>query len=258
MLILLPPSEGKVVPTSGPRLVESTLAWPELATARRMALDALVDLCCSSPRRARTILGVSAKQVAVIEANAKLRTAPTASAMQVYSGVLYQALDFGALPAPVRARGLKRIAIASALWGLVRPDDRIPAYRFSADSRIPGLAPLPQLWATPVGDVISKERGLIIDLRSSAYQKLAPIPTSCAQRAVSLRILHEQGGRLTVVTHHNKATKGRITASLLHLAKAPSTIDALVDVLQTQGYPVTDGQPTGSGMRLLDVVVRTL
>ena len=258
MLILLPPSEGKAAPQSGPRFAEARLAWPELNPARRVVLDALVQLCRSSAKRASTVLGLGAKQAAFVEVNAHLRTAPAAAAIQIYSGVLYEALDFAALPATVRTRGLKRLAIASALWGLVRPDDRIPAYRFSADSRIPGLAPLSQLWGPLLGDVISKERGLIIDLRSGAYEKLAPIPAPCAARAVSLRILQDQGGRLTVVSHHNKATKGRITAALLHQAKAPATIDGLVDVLHSHGYRVTKSDPTRSGTTLLDVIVREL
>lgn len=258
MLILLPPSEGKFAPQSGPRLSLPSLAWPGLRSARREILSALVECCASSPARARSALGITAKQDALIEANTKLRRAPTAAAIEVYSGVLYEALNFSSLSAAARARGSQRIAIASALWGLVRPDDQIPAYRFSADSGIPGLPPLPQIWAEPVGAVICAESGLIVDLRSGAYEKLAPIPSACAPRAVSIRILLDRNGTLSVVSHHNKATKGRITAGLLRAAKEPTSIPSLVTDLRNLGYRVQEGRPTRNGVSTLDIIVNNV
>ncbi|MFM7145165.1 MAG: YaaA family protein [Actinomycetales bacterium] len=258
MLILLPPSEGKLEPKSGPRLDLSTLAWPEMTPGRRSVLDALVGLCRSSTGAARAALGVTENQSSLVALNAKLHRSPTAPAIDVYSGVLYDALDFQALPAAVRARGLKRIAIASALWGLLRLDDRIPAYRFSADSRVPGLAPLTRIWTPLVGAAISAEQDLIVDMRSGAYEKLAPVPTSCAQRAVNLRILQEQGGRFVVVSHHNKATKGRVAAGLLRTTKAPTTVEGLEAALRLLGYRVMESAPTRAGIRVLDLVVEQL
>lgn len=247
-----------MAPLSGPRLSLSSLGWSGLEAVRREVLNALVELCASSPARARTALRVTARQASLIDANVHLRSAPTAPAIQVYSGVLYEALDFASLPATARARGAQRIAIASALWGLVRPNDRIPAYRFSADSRLPGLSPLPQIWGPPLEAAISQERGLIVDLRSSVYEKLAPIPATCTQRAVRLRILQDRGGRLSVVSHHNKATKGRITAALLRTAKEPTSASALAAQLRVLGYSTQENHSTRTGVSVLDVIVEEL
>ncbi len=258
VLILLPPSEGKRAPESGPRLAPATLSWPELKGPRAQILGALVDLCSSSPKRAATALGITAAQLPLVGQNGRLRSAATAPAIEVYSGVLYDALDFSTLPAAARTRGDARIAIASALWGLLRPSDCIPAYRFSADSRIPGLPPLAGIWSGPVGDVIAGTTGVIIDMRSGSYEKLAPIPSACSDRSVTLRVLQDRGGTLSVVSHHNKATKGRITAGLLTVTKEPRGIGGVADALRALGYRVEPGRANRAGVATLDVIVTDL
>ena len=52
-----------------------------------------------------------------------------APAAEVYTGVLYERLGLPGLPAAARRRAGKRVLIASALWGFVRPGDAIPYYR---------------------------------------------------------------------------------------------------------------------------------
>lgn len=258
MLILLPPSEGKCAPESGPRISLPSLSWPALQPARRAVFTALVELCSSSPVRAQTALGLTVNQANLVELNAVLKNAATAPAISVYAGVLYEALAFESLPTRAQVRGLERIAIASALWGLVRPGDLIPAYRFSADSRIPGFAPLPQIWAPVIGKVLAAEQGLIVDLRSSAYERLAPIPTVCANRAVQMRILQERSGKLSVVSHHNKATKGRIAAGLLRSAKEPKSVAALITQIQDLGFRAQEHHATGTAVPVLDVITKDL
>ncbi|MBM3670018.1 MAG: peroxide stress protein YaaA [Actinobacteria bacterium] len=258
VLILLPPSEGKCSPDSGSALAPGTLSWPELKKPRATILDALVKISSTSPKRAAGVLGVTATQMPLIAQNARLRSAPAAPAIEVYSGVLYDALNFSALPAAARKRGDARIAIASALWGLLRPGDRIPAYRFSADSRIPGLPPLAKLWSEPVGDAIADSAGVIVDMRSGGYEKLAPVPAECADRAVALRVLQDRGGALSVVSHHNKATKGRITAGLLIDAREPRDVDGVADAFSDLGYRVKHGKPNRAGVATLDVIVTDL
>lgn len=258
MLILLPPSEGKTIPESGATLSLQSLSWPDLNAARRQILDAVVTLCSTSPSRALRALGITANQKSLIEVNARMRTAPAAPAIDVYSGVLYEALDFHALPHVARRRADARIGIASALWGLVRPTDRIPAYRFSGDSRIPGLPALGRIWSDPIGRVIAREPGLIVDMRSGAYEKLARIPESSAARTVTLRILHDNNGKVSVVSHHNKATKGRIAAGLLAVAQEPRTTHQLGSIIADLGYRVEEGRPNGSGIATLDVIATDL
>jgi hypothetical protein len=57
-----------------------------------------------------------------------------------------------------------------------------------------------------------------------------------------------------VVSHFNKATKGRIVRALLEDGPDPRTPAALADALTRLGWTVELGEPTSKGTQL-DVVV---
>ena len=260
MLILLPPSEGKASPVTGPRLAWSTLSFPELARTRKEVADALMRLSVGPAAKARAALGISARQDDELERNRSLLEAPTAPAGAVYTGVLYDALDLAGLDARSRRRAASDIAIASALFGLLRVTDRIPAYRLSADTTLPGVGRLAGVWREPVAEAITAAagRGVVLDLRSSAYVALGPVPPALAERTAVARVLQEKGGKRTIVSHHNKATKGRIARGLLGEPKA-RTVDDLAGALGAAGYRVELAPPAGEGKPwTIDVVVKDL
>ena len=260
MLILLPPSEGKASPAQGPRLAWRSLSFPELTTARKEVADALVRLSAGPATKARTTLGLSARQDDELARNQALLTAPAAPAAKIYTGVLYDALDLSSLDARTRRRAASDIAIASALFGLLRVTDPIPAYRLSADTTLPGVGRLATAWREPVADAITAAagRGVVLDLRSSAYVALGPVPSALAERTAIARVLQEKGGKRTIVSHHNKATKGRIVRGLLGEPK-PRTVDDLAGALGAAGYRVELAPPAGEGKPwTIDVVVKEL
>jgi uncharacterized protein len=260
MLILLPPSEGKQTPSSGPRLAWAKLSFAELTSTRREVADALVKLSSGPAAKARTTLGISARQDDELERNRTLLTSPTAPASEIYSGVLYDALDLATLDARSRKRAASDIAIASALFGLLRVTDRIPAYRLSGDTTLPGIGRLAATWRGPVAEAIrtAAGRGIVLDLRSSAYVALGPVPPDLAERTAVARVLQEKGGKRTIVSHHNKATKGRIVRGLLAEPK-PRTVDDLAGALGAAGYRVELAPPAGDGKPwTVDVVVKDL
>lgn len=239
VLILLPPSEGKTTPVKGRRLSVRGLSFAELTATRRQVIDALVSLCEGPATKARTILGISTRQDGEIERNAQLLSSPCAPAGEVYTGVLFDALDWSTLSSAQRKRAGERVAIASALFGLIRPTDPIPAYRLSADTSIPGLGRLRNVWSSVIPDAITaaEPRGVICDLRSAAYVALGPVPGECAERTVVARVLQQKGSQRVVVSHHNKATKGRLTRALLSGA-APKSVPDLAGMLGAAGYRV--------------------
>lgn len=255
MLILLPPSEGKSAALEGPPVEVRGLSFPSLAATRATVLDALVRLCRSDADAAATTLGLGPTQRGEVGANARLRKEPCAPAIEVYTGVLYEALDYPTLTAAARRRADEHVAIASALWGLVRPTDLIPSYRLSAGTTLPGVGTLASAWKGPVSDVLEEVDGLIVDLRSGGYVALGPIPPSAAARTVTVRVLQERNGKRTVVSHFNKATKGRIVRSLLSGRRTPRTPEAFAEALDALGYriewvPAAAGRATG-----IDVIV---
>lgn len=258
MLILLPPSEGKYSPEAGSRFRPASLGFPELKATRAVVLDALIELCSSRPARAATILGLGPKQRDLVALNAQLRSAPCAPAIEVYTGVLYEALDFPSLPSSARERADVRVAIASALFGLLRPSDPIPAYRLSGDTTLPDIGTLASVWREEVTAELERHSGPIVDLRSGAYAALGPIPRSVAHRSFVGRVLLERGGKRSVVSHHNKATKGRLVRAVLQSPAMPKKADDVPGYLRKLGFtaeirePAKDGDPLG-----LDIIVYT-
>ena len=256
MLILLPPSEGKTPARRGKPLDLGTLSSPALGDARRQVLDALVELCRADPDRARSTLGLAPGLADLVARNANLPLAPTARADHVYSGVLYDALDLPGLPARARRRATSRVAVVSSLFGMVRPGDRIPAYRLSGDASLPGLGPVAGVWRAHLGSAVREALGpgLLVDLRSTTYAAFWRPEPDLARRVVTVRVLHESDGRRTVVSHFNKATKGRLVRGLLEDGANPGSVRGLVATLERLGWTVEAGAPGRSGTPI-DVVV---
>jgi len=252
VLILLPPSEGKTAPRRGKALDLAGLSAPSLTPARERVLDALVALCGGDPVLAAAVLEVPKTQLELVGLNAAVRDAPTARADTVYAGVLYDALGLASLSAGARRRATARVRVTSSLFGLVAPTDRIPAYRLSGDAVLPGLGTVAGVWREVLGPVISDlvGDGLLVDLRSGMYAAFWR-PTGLP-RVATVRVLHEVKGRRQVVSHFNKATKGRIVRALLEEGANPRTPARLAEALRDLGWmvEVTDGQ--------LDVVVADL
>ncbi len=256
MLILLPPSEGKAEPRRGKPL---DLSGGALADARRQVLDALVGLCRGPEESAMRILGLSPGQVEDVRRNARLPQLPTAPAERVYTGVLYDALGLSSLDASAHRRALARVAVVSSLYGLVRPGERIAPYRLGGGVTLPGLGGVAAHWRRHLDPAVrdAAGRGLVADLRSSTYTAFWRPDHDLARRVVTVRVLHEVTGRRQVVSHFNKATKGRLVRSLMEDGRDVRTPTAFARLLAELGWAVEAGPATKTGT-LLDVVVSDL
>ncbi len=259
MLILLPPSEGKAAARRGAPLDLARLSSPGLTEAREQVLDALVELCRGDPDRARQVLGLGPTQADDVRRNADLFDAPTARADATYTGVLYEALDLPSLDAPARRRASRWIAVTSSALGLVRPSDRIPSYRLAGGVNLPRLGVVSGHWRTHLDPGVREAAGsgLVIDLRSTTYAAFWRPDEDLAHRVAAVRVLHQVGTKRSVVSHFNKATKGRIVRALLEHGATPTTPPALADHLTSLGWKVELGDPTRHS-HPLDVVVEEL
>ncbi|MGZ5366825.1 YaaA family protein [Aeromicrobium sp.] len=240
MLILLPPSEGKATPASGRPLDLDTMDLGALNPTRERILTSLVAVSSGNAKRAMDRLGLGKTQADALPRNANLRNEPTARADSVYSGVLYAALGFASLDEAAGKRADESVAVASALFGLVRPGDFIPAYRLSGDVTLPRLGSVAGIWRNKLRPVLTDLVGdsLLIDLRSGMYINLFKPSGELAGRTATMRVLHEHNGSRKVVSHFNKATKGRIVRALLTTGADPSTVDELESVLADLGLTV--------------------
>jgi uncharacterized protein len=233
VLVLLPPSETKADGGSGPPLDLTTLTAPELTPVRTVLADALVTLAADVPA-SRAALGLSATQDDEVARNAALRSSPTLPALLRYTGVLYDALDVRSMTRAQRARAGRRLAVGSALFGLVSADDAVPAYRLSAGSQLPGMPTLRALWKPALSPVLAAADDLVVDLRSGSYAALAPVAG-----AVTVEVLSERpDGSRSVVSHFNKAHKGRLARLLATTTAEPADPVGLRRLLRRAGLHV--------------------
>ncbi|MER5882511.1 peroxide stress protein YaaA [Streptomyces sp. NPDC001941] len=256
MLVLLPPSEGKAASGRGAPLKPEALSLPGLADARAAVLDELVELCAADEDKACEVLGLSEGLRGEVAKNAELRTAGARPAGEVYTGVLYDALGLATLDAAARKRARQSLLVFSGLWGAVRVDDRIPSYRCSMGVKLPGLGALGAYWRGPMADVMPEAAGsgLVLDLRSSAYTAAWKPKGEVAGRTASVRVLHAPTRK--VVSHFNKATKGRIVRGLLESGTSPAGPAELVEALRDLRYTVEAQDPGKAGKAWsLDVLV---
>jgi len=207
MQILLPPSEGKARPEGGMPVDLGSLAFAgELSEKRKQLID-------------------------VFEPT--LLKAPAAPAAEVYTGVLYQRLDLASLTAAARRRAAKRLLIASALWGFVRLEDRIPYYKLPPSTKLDGIGPA-AWWREALVAAMPDEAGeTIVDMRSGAYVA-AWKPKQATLLAV--RAFREERGKRVAVSHMAKAVRGDVARALLLAKREPKTPDEVAAVAADAGF----------------------
>lgn len=200
-------------------------------------MSALRELCLGDPGNAAKVLGISVGQREWIEANAELADAPTAAAHEVYTGVLYQSLNYPGLPRAAAARADEQVWVCSALYGVVRLGEPIAAYRLTGGTTLPGLPRPSELWQAPITEVIADaDPDLVLDLRSGAYTSLWQPPEAWQPKVVTGKVWQlDRNGRRTSLSHHNKATKGLLTAALMRQSREISTPRALLGAAQRTG-----------------------
>ncbi len=249
MLILLPPSESKRSGGSRHSRLELTgLRFPELLEQRRVTADALATLAREeTPEAAARALGIPPTLLGEVATNAALFDSPVMPALDRYTGVLYDALDPGTLPAAARRHLGRTVAIHSAVFGPVGALDRIPEHRMSATARLPGIR-LRRLWAAPVTSVLAKTPGPIIDLRSESYLALGPV---ARDDAAFVRVVTQgPDGARRAMNHFNKHAKGALVRAFALERPRIRSVDAFLLWARSAGF----GAERGSGGEVLLVV----
>ncbi|QCU78313.1 peroxide stress protein YaaA [Citricoccus sp. SGAir0253] len=213
MLILLPPSEGKTAPAAGAPLDLGSLVLPALAGERATVMGILAAV--SAAPDAPAVLGISERLRADIEANTVLDSAPAAPAHRVFTGVLFDALDYASLPETARRRAREDVLVFSGLFGVLSLGDRIPHHRLSVGATLPGTGRMSSWWKprlTPLLDARAEHAGVVVDCRSGGYAAQWRAP---ADRTVTVDVFQVREGRRTVVSHFAKHTRGLVARQLL-------------------------------------------
>lgn len=248
MLILLPPSEGKAAPARRGTPVDlDGLSLPELTAARRKVVEALIET--SARPDAGTILGLAGGQLDDLQLNRRLLEQPARPAGTIYTGVLYDALDLAGLSPTGRRRARKDVRVQSALWGPITIGDRIPPYRLSIGTNLPGVGPLAGYWRQQTRGVVDTigDGQLIIDCRSSGYATAwRPERT---EKLIKVGAVTENDGKRTVVSHFAKHTRGAVARLLLEADRAPRTPEQAAEIVSAAARCELTG-PDRSGWEL--------
>lgn len=245
MLVLLPPSETKATRKRGRPMAVHELSFPTLDAPRRQVAAALATV--SSSPDAAAVLKVSENQWDEIARNLVLDEAPALRASELYTGVLYDALDLAGMSPADRSRASRRLVVVSALYGLARMTDKVAPYRLSMGVNLPGIGPLASFWQPVLARELDPEPGLIVDCRSSTYVAAWRPRPGRAHRWVQISV--------PGATHQAKHTRGLVARELCAAGPAPTTPSRLAERLG-RSFDVTLAPPPRTG-RPWDLAVRT-
>lgn len=256
MIILLPPSSGKTAPTSGASLVLSSLLFgSELTTCREELIKNLHQVC--SHANAAQVLKIGPNTVSDIADNLDIYEAPTTTALNLYTGVLFEAAKFNqtlanattenpqttvALPADILN---SEIMIFSGLWGVVRPHDLLPNYRLSASVKLPSVGTVATYWKqqlSPLLNTALKDQ-IVVDCRSGEYRKMwtPSAKHPCELLQVVVQREDPRTGKRSVVSHNAKHMRGILAGALF---KQRATGKLSEDVSASQIVEIASNIPT--------------
>lgn len=220
-LILLPPSEGKASGGTGPVWKPGSMLV-DLDEWREQAISALGRAMRRSEAERSTLLGVKSRALAAAtQANRTVAAEPTLPAIERYTGVLYDVLDYRSLPAAQRKRLDQRVLIFSGLWGMVSPTDPIPDYKLKMGAKMPKLGKLSAWWREPITASLTQRAGsgpvwnLLPKEHAAAWQGPESLPQYSA-----VFLEPKADGTLTAVSHANKSLKGALVRFLAANPKA--------------------------------------
>lgn len=223
MLILLPPSESKSTRSRGKPADPAALSFRELVAPRRTVAAELAAV--SARPDAHEVLGVSPGLAEEVARNTRLDSAPALAVCDLYTGVLYDALDLAGMDAAARRRATRWVVVVSALHGALRLNDRVAPYRLSMGVTLPGTGPLARHWRPHLDETLTAAAGtgVVVDCRSSTYAAAGSPRGVAAEGWVQVRV--------PGASHMAKHTRGLVAGHLCRTGATPRTPPELAAVL---------------------------
>ena len=267
VLILLPPSEGKTAPTSGPSLdLDSLLDADRLTAARREVMSALAEVSRSD--EGASVLGLGPRSAEQVSTNLTLETSPCVPAHQLFSGVLYEAARLGSIAEEAAGRAAleRHCVVLSGLWGILSPTDLVPDHRLSMGTSLPGPGRLPAFWKPYLGPSLTgmAAQGLVVDCRSADYAAAWKPAAHEGIEVATVRVVRTaDDGSRKMVSHMAKHARGLLAGELIR-AVAGGTLPASArvdDIARVVGHldgidDVEVSEPDRKGQQALTLVTR--
>ena len=162
-------------------------------------------------------------------------------AIERYTGVLFDALGWESTTDAARAFARRHVVIHSALFGLLRADDAVPAYRLSHDSKVAVRGgSLKSTWRAPIARALDSAGEFVLDLRSEGYVGLGPAPAD----SEFVRVVTEGAdGKRRALNHFNKKGKGEFARALIDARLDHDSVESLLEWAVGTGWSLGRGAP---------------
>ena len=150
-----------------------------------------------------------------------LKTKPTMKAIQRYTGVAFDALNYNKLDSIAQHYIDKNVFLFSNLFGPIRADDYIPDYKYKQGAKLPKIRVenfYKENFSQVLEDVLGDE---IIDLRAGFYDKFY---TPQKAEVVTFKFLKE--GK--VISHWAKYYRGKILQMIAN--RGIETISSFIEM----------------------------
>ena len=195
MKILIPPSEGKAKVKSSNTLFCNTKFRFEREVNQVVRLLELIG-----DEDLRSVYGTSADKALMFHRqNQDIFNSPCAPAIERYTGVVYEHIDWATLSDGAKTYMEKHILIFSGLFGLLTPKTPIPDYKLKMN-----VLSLQHHWNPFLTDAL-KDEDRVIDLLPQVHRK-AYTPNKKNVLFIDFLILNK--GKKSAAGHFGKAVKG--------------------------------------------------
>jgi len=175
-----------------------------------------------------------------IRLNRSFRESTTMPARDLYTGIMYQAIEYKTLKKREKMLFDKQVLILSGMFGLLRPTDRIPPYKLKMSANLGGVVgKLANFWRQPVSDALRTElRGKVVwdflpDQHRRVWDGSGEI-RACHQVKFVKRVIRSGVAEWKTISHHSKSLKGSLIRHLL--MKDADSPKALKDFEHPDGY----------------------
>ncbi len=245
-VILLPPSEGKApggdASRSWPDVAEDPRfnAFPELNPARLALIQALHEVMQQPRPQLEKLFGVKGPRLdQALATNRQLPGGPLRPAMERYTGVMFEHLDYPGMPPALRQAFDRHALLFSGVWGLLRPTDWIPDYKLKMDAILPATGRVSDFWKPRISGLLNPlvAGAVVWDLLPGVHRRAWDGQGELAARwqvKFVERVTQQGQSRLRTVSHWSKALKGALVRFICqHRVTQPQ---ALADFQHPQGY----------------------
>ena len=195
MKILIPPSEGKAKVRSLDILFKDTNFQFAQYTQQIVDLLGLIENEDLTPVYGTT----QDKAIMFHRQNQDVFNSKCVPAIERYTGVVYNHIEWSSLSAKAQNYMKKHIIIFSGLFGLLTPDTLIPDYKLKMN-----VLSLKSLWGPIISNYL-KDEDVIFDLLPQVHRK-AYTPN---KNTIQIDFLVHSKGKTSAAGHFGKAVKGQ-------------------------------------------------